>query len=284
MPALAEVRHELAALDPVLAIGLAKKRDDRFASCVDFADALAEYASSKTVVSAADATRTARRPSRLVESAAPATRVKRRLPKPLAWTLVGASAIAVIAAVAFWRLTETRLPSTAHSTTVETAQSTPQSPPATAASTPSSARPSATVTSTATAAPSPSSTVSPLPVSRPPGASGIVPGLVFPPGTLRACDEWSATGPIYGSPPPGQCSEPGQEHWVMQTDFGQAQQWLTSQMAELGQQPYSTYGDGPSTSWGRGTQFRVTVEMNQSSTFITDVYVVDVNSVKGARR
>lgn len=58
---------------------------------------------------------------------------------------------------------------------------------------------------------------------------------------------------------------------------------MAAQMSEMGLEPYSTYGDGPSTSWGQGTGFRVTVEMDQNSFYETDVYVVDVNSVKGAR-
>jgi hypothetical protein len=41
-PALADTRPELAALDPVLAVALAKDPDDRFARCSDFASALAE--------------------------------------------------------------------------------------------------------------------------------------------------------------------------------------------------------------------------------------------------
>jgi serine/threonine protein kinase len=39
-PALADTRPELAALDPVLAIALAKNPDDRFRQCRDFAHAL----------------------------------------------------------------------------------------------------------------------------------------------------------------------------------------------------------------------------------------------------
>jgi serine/threonine-protein kinase len=45
-PTLADTRPELAALDPVLAAGLAKDPDDRFASCSDFARALAAEASA----------------------------------------------------------------------------------------------------------------------------------------------------------------------------------------------------------------------------------------------
>jgi serine/threonine protein kinase len=41
-PALADSRPELAALDPVLAVALAKDPDDRFARCAEFARALAE--------------------------------------------------------------------------------------------------------------------------------------------------------------------------------------------------------------------------------------------------
>ena len=47
-PALADTRPELAALDHVLAAALAKDPDDRFASCIDFARALAEQASKNT--------------------------------------------------------------------------------------------------------------------------------------------------------------------------------------------------------------------------------------------
>ena len=43
-PALADTRPELAALDPVLAVALAKDPGDRFARCADFARALAEQA------------------------------------------------------------------------------------------------------------------------------------------------------------------------------------------------------------------------------------------------
>jgi hypothetical protein len=33
----------------------------------------------------------------------------------------------------------------------------------------------------------------------------------------------------------------------------------------------------------QGNEFRVTVEMDQNSSYETDVYVVDIKSVKGAR-
>lgn len=48
-PALADIRPELASLDPVLAAALAKNPDDRFACCTDFAGAFAETAAAQTL-------------------------------------------------------------------------------------------------------------------------------------------------------------------------------------------------------------------------------------------
>jgi serine/threonine-protein kinase len=45
-PRLADVRPDLAALDPVLATALSKNPDDRFRTCTDFANALGHAASS----------------------------------------------------------------------------------------------------------------------------------------------------------------------------------------------------------------------------------------------
>lgn len=47
-PALADTRPDLAALDPVLAVALAKDPKDRFARCADFAHALAEQSRAAT--------------------------------------------------------------------------------------------------------------------------------------------------------------------------------------------------------------------------------------------
>lgn len=44
VPALADIRPELASLDPILVAALAKNPDDRFASCTDFARAFTETA------------------------------------------------------------------------------------------------------------------------------------------------------------------------------------------------------------------------------------------------
>ena len=56
-PALADKRPELASLDTVLGAALAKSRDDRFASCTDFARALSETAApQRGLVAAAPTT------------------------------------------------------------------------------------------------------------------------------------------------------------------------------------------------------------------------------------
>src|SRR6185312_6222298 len=48
-PALAEIRPELASLDPVLAAALAKNPDNRFTCCTDFARAFTETAAPQTL-------------------------------------------------------------------------------------------------------------------------------------------------------------------------------------------------------------------------------------------
>jgi serine/threonine protein kinase, bacterial len=55
-PALADAHPEMAVLDPVLAVALAKDPDDRFPRCADFARALAEQSSSPTAQATAAAT------------------------------------------------------------------------------------------------------------------------------------------------------------------------------------------------------------------------------------
>jgi serine/threonine protein kinase, bacterial len=58
-PVLADARPELAALDPVLAVALAKNPDDRFPRCSDFARALAEQSSAHGSPSAVASTKPA---------------------------------------------------------------------------------------------------------------------------------------------------------------------------------------------------------------------------------
>ena len=49
VPALADIRPDLASLDPILAAALAKNPDDRFACCTDFARAFTETAAPQTL-------------------------------------------------------------------------------------------------------------------------------------------------------------------------------------------------------------------------------------------
>ena len=55
-PNLADTRPELARLDPVLHVALAKQADDRFGRCSDFASALAEQIGSPGAIGPADPT------------------------------------------------------------------------------------------------------------------------------------------------------------------------------------------------------------------------------------
>lgn len=108
--------------------------------------------------------------------------------------------------------------------------------------------------------------------------SHIISSLDFPSDTSRSCDALSTRGPVVID----DCWNPGHERWIMRKSFKDAVDWVTAQMAEIGLQPYSTYNDGPSTSWGKGTQYRVTVEMDQDKPDSTPVYVADMSSVAGA--
>ena len=69
-PQLADTRPELAALDPVLAVALAKDPADRFASCTDFARSFAEAARSGGHATASASTRAAPLAARPPESTA----------------------------------------------------------------------------------------------------------------------------------------------------------------------------------------------------------------------
>ena len=63
-PALADSRPDLAALDPVLAVGLAKRPEDRFRRCSDFAQALGEQITTDGSTTHAAPTKPAPVPSR----------------------------------------------------------------------------------------------------------------------------------------------------------------------------------------------------------------------------
>ncbi len=99
-PLLSSVRPELAILDPVIAAGLAKRPDDRFSRCSEFANALSEQVGP---VSAAPASVTTPAPVRSPGStraaipltSANSTRARRRTP----W-IVAAAVFAVLALLA----------------------------------------------------------------------------------------------------------------------------------------------------------------------------------------
>jgi serine/threonine protein kinase len=283
VPSISTVDEHLPEkMDAVFERVLAKNPDDRYQSCAEFVAALQESvgggevrypASAPTLAAATPSKRGTvdpNAPTQLRKGVATAAPPRR---KPRAVSVLALTVGVLAAAAAVLGVYATRGESGDTTTTASSASSSLS----TTSSLPPPPPPPVVTTTLAMSAPSAPTT--------PAGtlASGIAPGLVFPSGTVRACDEFSTSGPTYGVPPPGQCWEPGTEHWRMQSDFGQASKWMAAQMAQKGLEPYSTYGDGPSTSWGLGTEFRVTVEMDQNSSYETDVYVVDVNSVKGAR-
>jgi serine/threonine-protein kinase len=73
-PALADRRPALAKFDPVLAIGLAKRREDRFERCSDFACALREQIDSAGAPTASAPTASAPRATPAVDAAARSSR------------------------------------------------------------------------------------------------------------------------------------------------------------------------------------------------------------------
>jgi serine/threonine protein kinase len=284
VPSISAVNAHLpAGVDAIFERVLAKNPDDRYQTCADFVSAVQEavgggevrYPASAPTLTASTSPRRGSvdpdAPTRLrkVEAAVPPSRPKFRAVPILA------SAVGVLAVALGVNVTRGGSGDALTKASPTATSSTPSPLPAASSPTPAAWPPVVTTTAAMSAPRAPQVT----------GAltSGIVPRLTFPPGTVRACSEFSTSGPTYGVPPPGQCWEPGTEHWRLQSEFGEASTWMAAQMSEMGLEPYSTYGDGPSTSWGQGTGFRVTVEMDQNSFYETDVYVVDVNSVKGAR-
>ena len=89
-PALADNRPELAKLDPILAVGLAKRPEDRFRRCSDFAHALDEQITTDGTTTQAAPTRPAPIPA--PSSAPPARGLSRGIK-----VLLGASALVVVA-------------------------------------------------------------------------------------------------------------------------------------------------------------------------------------------
>lgn len=104
VPKLAEVRRDLADLDPVMAIAMARRPADRFASCADFAAALAHGAApTLSPAVAAPGAPTVRpdpasAPAGLVRQPDPPA-AARSGPSPTAWALGGIGALLVVALV-----------------------------------------------------------------------------------------------------------------------------------------------------------------------------------------
>ena len=79
-PRLADTRPELARLDPVFRVALAKRPEDRFRQCSDFARALAEQIGSPAEIGPADPTMPAPAPAR--DGNAPTRQPASTLPRP----------------------------------------------------------------------------------------------------------------------------------------------------------------------------------------------------------
>jgi serine/threonine protein kinase, bacterial len=124
-PALADTRPELAALDPVLAVGLAKNPEDRSPRCTDFAAALAESVDGTAAATPLPPTTPAPAPKRAAAAPAatpPAARARR-------WLVPAGVAAAILLAAGtaqLWR------PWRHHATPTEAA---PTAPPITASTT-----------------------------------------------------------------------------------------------------------------------------------------------------
>lgn len=177
-PRLADVRPDLAALDPVLAKALSKNSDDRFRICMDFANALGRAASSGRSptagpVSAPPGPSFTPAPPPAAGSPAPPTpppagqwgtsilptdhpagvaRPPVQVATPVSrwpWALAGLALVAILGALVFavWPRSEPSAPPTAKPTT-----STSRSAPTTSATTPVAT--TATTTAGTSAAPS----------------------------------------------------------------------------------------------------------------------------------
>lgn len=104
-PKLADTRPDLARLDPVFRVGLAKRPEDRFRQCSDFARALAEQIGSPGVIGPADPTMAASAPTRSADDPTPQpeTLHRPRRSRTRAVTATTVSAVLVGGAVMVWR-------------------------------------------------------------------------------------------------------------------------------------------------------------------------------------
>jgi serine/threonine protein kinase len=99
-PALADTHAELAALDPTLANALAKRPDDRYPRCLDFARALAEAAATLDIVDPDAATK----PAPAARKSGFATQSSRRASRPWLLAAAVAAVLVLVGAIALvWR-------------------------------------------------------------------------------------------------------------------------------------------------------------------------------------
>jgi serine/threonine-protein kinase len=174
-PAVADKRPELAKLDPVLAVGLAKRPDDRFRSCSEFARALSEQIDSAGASSAA--TQAAPRPRESAPTSAASTPAKSAAGSRRTWVLVGGTAATIIligAAAIAWQ------PWDIQSNSAGTTSTTPS----TSANAPTPFR------STSSTSPTP------LPVVPPPPNASASPTIQ--PTTTTTITSTSASAPVIG--------------------------------------------------------------------------------------
>lgn len=172
-PALADRRRELANLDPILATGLAKRPQDRFERCSDFARALTDVSPASFAVSSTAATHAAPRSDEPASTSAPSPAAKPATGSRRSWALVGGvvATIALIAAVVLvWRPWEiqqsnsAQITSTASVTSTSTVAPTPFQPPtATSPTPPSVGLPPPTATTSAAIQPTTTSASSSAP-------------------------------------------------------------------------------------------------------------------------
>jgi serine/threonine protein kinase len=149
-PALADTHPELAALDPVLAVALAKDPGDRFPRCADFARALAEQADAPGPGFASAPTEPAPAAGKGAGGTSPSRTPAERSRPPHGWVTAAAvsAAIALIGVVVLvWHPWQQQRPATSAPTTP--VESPPAPPPPVAA--PTSAAPAPTQVITAVA-------------------------------------------------------------------------------------------------------------------------------------
>lgn len=180
-PSLVDTRPELASLEPVLALGLAKNPEDRFLRCADFANALAEQSTRANPSEPFAETAFARSP---LEPEPPQAVERSTADKRRPMILVGAAlglGLVFLGAMLFgWKRGGAPVPETITPTTVQ-ATTSPQmtTPPAVTVAIPPS-----TVTKTVIPVP----TLPPVPLPTQPQASGSSAIIV---GT---CDEGGSCG------------------------------------------------------------------------------------------